>query len=82
MPTCKANPMLGGCVFFALLGRLAQRLCHCAAPTHATRPSPVPAGRATAAIDVAKKVLAAYPQYGMGDILKQARAMVRLPSRA
>jgi hypothetical protein len=30
-------------------------------------------GRATDAIDVAKKVLAAYPQYPLGDLLKQAR---------
>lgn len=37
------------------------------------------AGRATAAIDVAKKVLAAYPEYPLGDLLKQARAIVRTP---
>ena len=37
------------------------------------------AGRATAAIDVAKKVLAAYPQYPMEELLRQARALVRVP---
>jgi hypothetical protein len=39
-----------------------------------------PAGRATAAIDVSKQVLKAFPDYPRlkADVLDKARAMVRL----